>query len=232
MKCFFFLFLFFFHYVKEFFVFILLPVLVRLSNLSVRFILVTTQLRVFKALLQWITATAALHHHISVRWFFLLIRMFGQLRTRLAFRLRAVFFKHGTFFLFLFVHEFIVDTVIQVCVIVLLIDPILLSTLPCKLDYSSWHNHINYFIRPFKRFLLVFLWRLFLRVVNEHWFDWVEGRQDVWFLFSVLLLGFFILCILSLQVMFSKQGLLSFLDLRERCMSAWLPIVFIISWLL
>ena len=221
----------FFHYVEELLIFFLLPVLVSLSDLFISFVLVTTKFCVFEWLLEAVTTTRLTYHLIV--WGWLLVLIFANLRRFFSFRSTTALFEHCTFFFFLFVDELVINTIVQIGIIVLLINTILLSTLPCKFDNSSGYYHACYLFGPLKGFgffrldFLFFLW-----IFNKHRFYWVKWSQYIRFLFIVLLLWLLVFCIFSLQIMLGEKSLLCFLDLTKTCMSWRFTVVFSKTWFL
>ena len=81
----------------------------------------------------------------------------------------------GTLLTLLLVHEFVVDTVVEVCIVVLLVDTVLLPALRAELDDLPRHNELCYFLRPLKRRIFFFLLNYWVPILHEHGLYGVEG---------------------------------------------------------
>ena len=81
----------------------------------------------------------------------------------------------GTLLTLLLVHEFVVDTVVEVCIVVLLVDTVLLPALRAELDDLPRHNELRYFLRPLKRWIFFFLLNYWVSILHEHGLYGVEG---------------------------------------------------------
>ena len=88
----------------------------------------------------------------------------------------TTFFIHkSTLFALLLINEFIIDTIIQVSIIVLFIDTILFTAFGAEFYGSARYKHICDFFWPDKRWIVVFsFFYLLVTLVDEHRLDRVE----------------------------------------------------------
>ena len=74
----------------------------------------------------------------------------------------------GTLLSLLLVHKLVINTVVQVCIIVLLVDSILLSALRAEFNDTPWCNKIGHLFWPYKwRIVFLNLFNL-VSLVNKH----------------------------------------------------------------
>ena len=116
----------------------------------------------------------------------------------------------GAFLALLLIYKLIVDAVIKVCVIVLLVDSVFLTTLSAEFNHAAWHYKVGDILWPVIGRVVFLDFLDLVSLINENALDTVEWSQDKRLFLLVRQICLFV-AHLCFQVVFGKENLFGLL---------------------
>ena len=84
----------------------------------------------------------------------------------------------GSFLTLLLIHKLVIHAVIEICIIILLVDPILFTAFRAKFNYTPGCNQFYHFSGPLKWWIILLDFFDLIALVYKHALDRIEGGQD------------------------------------------------------